>query len=285
MQDREKVFIDALKHSKCTFGIGDDGVVLGDFIIASDMFFEDIHFRRKWESLEGIVEKCFCVNLSDIYAMNGIPKYAILNIALPKDLKSPKNLAKIIAKVADKYGIKIIGGDTCIGDKLHLSLTLLGKRQKKILYRSGVKKGDYLCYLSPFGALNSPLQSFGNVKKSLKNALCYDVLQKKSRFANPKLHPQMLFALNKIAKAGMDISDGIYIDISRLARINKIDFVFLKKKDAWFYSPEEYQMLYALDKKSLQKAKNLARRFRHKLIIFAKVKQGIYRLKQKNHHS
>ena len=285
MQDREKAFINALQSSSCALGIGDDGVVLGDFILATDMFFEDIHFKRKWGNLEGIVEKCFCVNLSDIYAMNGIPKYALLNITLPQDLQNPQNLAKIITKLANKYQLKIIGGDTCIGDKLHFSMSILGQKQKKVLQRKGVKKGDYLCYISPNGALKSPLQSFGKVKNQLKNALRYDEICPKSRFISPKLYPQMIFSLNKIAKAGMDISDGLYMDLSRLAKINKIDFIFLKKKAEWFYSPEEYQMLYAFDKNNLQKAKNLAKKFRHELIVFARAKQGIYKSKRKNHHA
>lgn len=59
MRDREKAFIGALKQSGATFGIGDDGVQIGAYIIANDAFFEDIHFKLAWTDLESLVEKCF----------------------------------------------------------------------------------------------------------------------------------------------------------------------------------------------------------------------------------
>ena len=66
MQDREKAFIKTLAQSKSTFGIGDDGVLLGDFVVANDAFFEGVHFKREWGSLESLIQKSFLVNLSDI---------------------------------------------------------------------------------------------------------------------------------------------------------------------------------------------------------------------------
>ena len=53
MRDREKVFIEELTQSKTSFGIGDDGVVLGDFVVANDAFFEGIHFKM---FLDGSIE-------------------------------------------------------------------------------------------------------------------------------------------------------------------------------------------------------------------------------------
>ncbi|MCH5322794.1 MAG: thiamine-phosphate kinase [Helicobacter sp.] len=285
MRDREKAFIQALKASGETYGIGDDGVVLGDFVIASDMFFEGIHFKREWGSLETLIEKCFCVNCSDIYAMNAIPKYAIINLSFPKDFFMPASLAQIFAKIAKKYQIKIIGGDTCVGERLHISLTLLALRGKKTLWRKGIKKGDWLCTLTPNTALIPKNQRLGKVKNQLKNALRYNHTSKQSRFMTPLLLPQMIFTLNRIARAGMDISDGIALELSRLATLNKIDFKIHLKKGDWFDSPEEYQMLYAFSPKLIKKAQNLARKYRHKLIIFGRAKRGIYKTKQRNHHS
>ena len=48
MRDRESVLIRTLKQSGVTFGIGDDGVEIGAYIIANDAFFEDVHFRFAW---------------------------------------------------------------------------------------------------------------------------------------------------------------------------------------------------------------------------------------------
>ncbi|WP_104722114.1 thiamine-phosphate kinase [Helicobacter mesocricetorum] len=285
MQDREKQFIQTLKKESATYGIGDDGVVLGDFVIATDAFFEGIHFKREWGSLEILIEKCFLVNLSDIYAMNAIPKYLLLTLCIPKDMKSTKDIARIFSAMALKYGIKIIGGDTIIGEKLHFSLTLLGQKRKKVLYRYGIKPKDYLAYLSPKSVLkSSKKQAFGKNISYLKRALLFGTYPKDSRFAMPLLYPKMILALNAIARAGMDISDGIFIELSRLAKINKIGFKFLLQQSNWFYSPEEYQMLYAFSPRKLSKAKRLANQYRYELIVFARAKRGSYQLIKKNWH-
>ena len=139
MRDREKVFIEELTQSKTSFGIGDDGVVLGDFVVANDAFFEGIHFKREWGSLDRIFRKAFLVNLSDIYAMNAIPQFALLTLCLPRHFKEVTRLAQIIGECAKKHKIQIIGGDTLVGEKLHFSLTILGQRGHKTLLRKGIK--------------------------------------------------------------------------------------------------------------------------------------------------
>lgn len=286
MRDREKVFIEELTQSKTSFGIGDDGVVLGDFVVANDAFFEGIHFKREWGSLDRIFKKAFLVNLSDIYAMNAIPKFALLTLCIPKDFKEAKELARIFSAIAQDSGIKIVGGDTIVGEKLHFSFTILGKKSKKTLFRKPIQKGDFLAYLSPRSPLNlSNKQAFGKNLKHLKNALRFDQILKNSRFDFPILYPKMILAFNEIAKAGMDISDGIFAELARLAKLNSIDFKFFQPKGEWFYSPEEYQMLYALGAKKLKKAQNLARKFRHNLVVFARAKRGKYKKIKKNWHS
>ena len=143
MQDREKAFIKTLAQSKSTFGIGDDGVLLGDFVVANDAFFEGVHFKREWGSLESLIQKSFLVNLSDIYAMNAIPKYALLTICIPKDFKEARELARGFSRVAEKFGVKIVGGDTIVGEKLQIALTILGEKQKKNLFGKRFKKAIF----------------------------------------------------------------------------------------------------------------------------------------------
>lgn len=288
MRDREKVFIHTLKQSGATFGIGDDGVSVGTYLIANDAFFEDIHFKRAWASLEDLVEKCFLVNLSDIYAMNATPSFLLLTLSVPDNFKEVSKLAQIIGDCAKKYRIKIIGGDTLVGEKLHFSLTLLGQKRQRTLFRKGIKQGNILGYITPKGALNhAKMQSFGQNLKILKNSLrfCRDKkISKYSRFAKPLLYPKMLFELNNIAKAGMDISDGISLELSRLSQVNRLGFKILKQKGDWFYSPEEYQMLYAIERRNLKKMQKKAWKFRHQFVPFAVAIRGKYIAKKQNWH-
>ncbi|TLD86728.1 thiamine-phosphate kinase [Helicobacter sp. MIT 05-5294] len=288
MRDREKAFISALKQSGATFGIGDDGVLLDSYVIANDAFFEEVHFKLAWADLESLVEKCFLVNLSDIYAMNAIPRFALLSLCIPACFQEVTRLAQIIGESAKKHQLQIIGGDTLVGEKLHFSLTLLGQERRKTLYRSGIKRGNLLGYISPKGALNhAKAQSFGRNLQTLKTCLRFYAnkrIPKFSRFAKPLLYPDMLFSLNQIAKAGMDISDGIFMELSRLSAINRLGFRIFKPKGAWFFSPEEYQMLYAVDSRNLKKMRNFALKFRHQFVPFAVAIRGKYRAKKQNWH-
>ncbi|MBX7491302.1 thiamine-phosphate kinase [Helicobacter turcicus] len=290
MQDREKAFIRALVRSNATFGIGDDGVEISNFVVANDAFFEDVHFKRAWGSLESIVEKCFVVNLSDIYAMNAIPRFCLLMLTLPTDFKEVGKLAKIIGNCALKHKVKIIGGDTIAGDKLHFSLTFLGQRQKsRILTRQSIKKGDILGYMNPSSVLtHTKTQAFGKNTKILKTALRFHQhrkIQSNTRFAKPILYPKMLLELNSIARAGMDISDGIFMELPRLSHLNRLGFKVFKPKGDWLYAPEEYQMLYAIPKNKLKKMQNFAKKHRHSFVPFAKAVRGKYRESKKNWHT
>ncbi|MDY3114349.1 MAG: thiamine-phosphate kinase, partial [Helicobacter sp.] len=159
---------------------------------------------------------------------------------------------------------------------------------KKILTRSGVKKGDIVGFITPDSALvGIKTQKFGNNFKNLKIALRFYKnarIPQSTRFNKPLLYPQMLFCLNKIAKSGMDISDGIFLELTRLSALNRVGFKFIKKLGFWLYSPEEYQMLYVIDKRNLKKMQNSTKRFRHRFIPFAIAVRGKYKSKHKNWH-
>ena len=100
--------------------IGDDGAVINEkfvnkkWVIASDSFFEDIHFKREWFNLDEISYKASLVNISDMIVMNAKIKYAILNVGFPKSLslKEIKKLADGFKRAAYEYDYEIIGGDT-----------------------------------------------------------------------------------------------------------------------------------------------------------------------------
>lgn len=65
---------------------GDDGAIIDDWCFSKDLFFENVHFKREWFSLEQIATKAMLVNISDAISMNAVPKYALLGLALPKNL-------------------------------------------------------------------------------------------------------------------------------------------------------------------------------------------------------
>ncbi len=61
-------------------GIGDDcavidGAVGKDYLVTTDSLVEGIHFHRDWSDLATLGRKALAVNLSDIAAMGGTPKF------------------------------------------------------------------------------------------------------------------------------------------------------------------------------------------------------------------
>jgi thiamine-monophosphate kinase len=227
-------------------------------------------------SLKEIAKKSMLVNISDAIVMNAIPKYALLTVAIPKSYKTDdlKELSSGFKEVADEYGIDIIGGDTISNTKLDISITIVSQTKKPI-YRKGLKQNHLLAYTN----------TLGSVKKDLKRAFRNQRLPKSSKFITPKLNPKFFYEISKYISFGMDISDGLFFELSRVSKLNKLDFKFYKKysKDIGC-SGEEYEPLFGFDARHKAKIENIAKKHRIKLNIFAKAKRGKYKCKCKAHH-
>jgi thiamine-monophosphate kinase len=263
--------------------IGDDGAVIlkklkkrESYVYSMDAFFENVHFKREWLSLKQIAIKSMLVNISDAIVMNAIPKYALLSIALPNDFTQEdlKELANGFKKIAKKYGIQIIGGDTISNTKLDISITIISITKNPI-YRSGTKKGDLVCFTG----------ELGEVKKDLEKLFNNELIDKKSKFIKPKLKGDFFYNIAPLIHSALDISDGLFFELARLSKINDVGFEFLTHFDKDIgCSGEEYEILFTFDKKHKQEIEKIANLFDIKLNIFAKVVAGKYDCICKEHH-
>ena len=134
----EFALIDVLKKNmtvnKSVFkGIGDDCAVLQYksnkyLLLTSDMIIEDVHFKKNNAPAWKIGHKAMAVNISDIAACGGKPKWAVVSIGLPRntDALFVKKLYAGIEKISSKYDIVVVGGDTNASKKIHISIALLG---------------------------------------------------------------------------------------------------------------------------------------------------------------
>ncbi len=259
--NKESFFI-SLFNSKF---IGDDAAFIDGFLYSSDAFFEDVHFKRDWISLYDIGYKSMLVNISDAIAMNAKPLYALISIALPKDMSQydMEILASGIKDCAKKYGIKIAGGDTISSDKIDISITIISKTKKPI-FRKKIKEGYLLAYTG----------ELGSVKKDLDRLQRGYKISKNSKFKRPILRDAFMQKANRYIKACMDISDGLFDDLSKLSKLNRIGFDFFKKIPKRVgCSGEEYELLFAFDKRDLKKILNISKKTRTPITIFAKAKR------------
>lgn len=268
----ENYFISQFKN----IHIGDDGALVEDMVYSKDAFFENIHFKTKWMSHYQIAKKAMLVNISDAIAMNAKPKYALLSVAMPKNITKSqmRELASGFNEVANEFGIEIIGGDTISNTKLDITVTIVSKA-KKPLFRSGIKKGYLLAYTG----------KLGRSKRDLQKVLNLGSLHSKSKFIDIKLRTKFVSDCERFLKSGMDISDGLFSDLDKLSSVNKIGFRFYKKiKKDIACSGEEYEMLVAFDardKKALIRRSKLSRT---PLNIFAFSSRVKYTNRCKSHH-
>ena len=256
--------------------IGDDGALIDGFIYSKDAFFENVHFKREWMSLQELAYRAMIVNISDAIAMNAKPLYALLAVAMPKELSKTqmKELSQGFIKAAQKYNIDIIGGDTISNTKLDISVTIISKTKNPLL-RRGMKKGHLLAYTG----------KLGDSKKELQKLLRGGYLHSKSKFRNIVLRDKFIFTCKRYLSAGMDISDGIFTDLDKLSSVNALGYRFFYKisKDIGC-SGEEYEMLVSFDARHKKALLQRAKQTRTPLTIFAKATRTKYKNRCKAHH-
>jgi len=159
-------------------GIGDDCAVLegagGKYLlVTTDMLVEDVHFSRAYSSLREIGQKAMIVNISDIAAMAGEPRFAFISLALPASfsLEDFDELWQGMAEVAQKYSLLILGGDTNASfprlkeHGLVINITLIGDVWPHgLISRQGASPGDLILLTGQVGdsaAGLDLLQSYG----------------------------------------------------------------------------------------------------------------------------
>lgn len=271
--DKEQFIINAFLNSIN----GDDGAIVDNWCFSKDLFFENVHFKRSWMSLEQIASKALLINISDAIVMNAKPKYALLGLALPKNLSKAeiKALQKGFLNTAKKFDIKIIGGDTISNHKIDISITLISEIFKKPVFRKGLKIGDLLAFSGNLGQSLKGLELLQQGKKLSSN----------HRFIKPKIRKDFFYEIAQKLSCAMDISDGLSKDLSRLLKINNLGISWYKNLNSYeLYSGEEYEILFAFNPKYENFIKQCAKKHKVKLNIFGQAVKGKYEFVGKEHH-
>jgi len=271
--DKEALVISKIKSDY----IGDDGAIVGEYIYSMDAFFEDTHFKREWMSMAQIGKKAMLVNISDAIAMNAKPLYALVTLALPKDITPAQidELTSSMQECAKEFGCEIIGGDTISSDKLHISITIISKSSNP-LKRVGLQDGDLLAYTG----------FLGESKQDLEKLFKGETIDKNSKFYEPVLRADFIYQAREYLRVGMDISDGLFCDTNKLLDINDKGIELLYEiSDEAGLSGEEYEMLIGFDSKYLLKIRQIAMQTHTPIRVFANItSKNQQRLKCNSHH-
>lgn len=203
-------------------GVGDDAAAVawpgGTLLLTTDTLIEDVHFRRKTTTLHELGAKALAVNLSDIAAMGGEPRYALIALALPATAVAADvdELYAGIRELADRHRVAVIGGDTCADpERLVLTLTVVGRVEGAPVRRSGARPGDAILVTGTLGAAAAGLAVLERGLLAGPDAGAAPLLAA-HRTPTPRV------AEGRLARAGgasamIDLSDGLATDLAHIA--------------------------------------------------------------------
>lgn len=219
-------------------GVGDDAAVLefGDkqTLLTTDLLIEGVHFDLAYMPLKHLGYKAVMVNLSDVYAMNGIASQITVSIAISNrfPLEAIEELYAGIQLACKNYNVDLVGGDTTSSvTGLLISITAIGEADKKdVVYRSGAKKNDLLVVSGDLGSAYLGLQVLEREKQVFQaNPNSQPDLDMYSYIVERQLKPEarkdivvLLKELDVKPTSMIDISDGLSSEILHICSQSEV---------------------------------------------------------------
>lgn len=183
-------------------GIGDDCAVIAPARKRQLLTVDPVIFGRHFDAAvppAAVGAKLLKRNLSDIAAMGGKPRAAVVSLCLDRSVRIRwlREFHRGLAATARRYGVTLVGGDVAEAPGvLAASLTLLGEATgARVLTRRGARAGDWIAVT---GRLGGSLAS-GHHHRFL-----------------PRLAEGEWLARRKEIRSMMDVSDGLAKDLAAL---------------------------------------------------------------------
>ncbi len=285
-------------------GIGDDAAVLNlpeghQLLTSTDLLIEGVHFRHDWTDCEALGHKAVAVNLSDIAAMGGSPRYLYLGLACPDEAEI-SDIDAFLRGVLDetaKYGVSLVGGDTCRSPgPWMISVTVEGSAPRdQAIGRDGAQPGDLIMVSGTLGDSALALRLIEEDKDAHTSLL--------KRHHQPVAQVELgrLLGENHLASAMIDVSDGLAGDLEHILQASQVDGlieeaelplseefqVHLGKAPALLelalYGGEDYELLFTVTPDQAPSVRELcaARQFPVTTIGYISKGSGLLSLKEK----
>lgn len=216
-------------------GIGDDAAVVepgrGTLdVITTDTLVEGVHFERSFMSPADLGHRTLAVNLSDLAAMGATPRVAVLSLVLPPAMAAADldTLVDGLLALADQHRVALVGGNITRTDgPLVIGMTAVGAvRRRRVVTRAGGRPGDELWVTGTLGAAAAGLACLQqDPAHRASGNVALNACITRYRRPEPRVRIGTLLGRNRIARAGLDLSDGLADGLRQLTQASGVGAV------------------------------------------------------------
>ena len=204
---------------------GDDAAawesVADTYLFTTDAMVEGVHFTRDTLSWEDVGWKVMAVNVSDIAAMGGRPRYALVTLGVPpefplSDLDSIYD--GMLAMTLQPWAVAIIGGDMVKSPTVFINVALVGSIERAPMTRDSASLGDFVAVT---GLLGSSAGGLALLQNETEPSVSADPLLQAHRRPMPHLYQSDILMEERVS-CGMDVSDGLLTDLVKICMASNV---------------------------------------------------------------
>jgi thiamine-monophosphate kinase len=263
-------------------GIGDDCAVLAEsdnlcWLVSTDLLVENVHFVTKWHRAYTLGRKSIAVNISDIAAMGGTPRFILISLVVPSSIQEHwlKNWHDGVKSMLEEFSCVLIGGDVSKGEQLTINITVIGTAHpSNVVYRSGASAGQDI-YIT--GELGSSAAGLELLRKGYSDSSEFYPLIKTHLDPQPQVEIGNKLGQGHLVGAMQDVSDGIATDLSHICKASNVSAVIdadklpidelvqrienevnLSALDLALFGGEDYQLIFTSSKKNSPQIRKIA---------------------------
>ncbi|ACO04024.1 MAG TPA: thiamine-phosphate kinase [Persephonella sp.] len=257
-------------------GFGDDCACVNLdgklMLFTGDIQLENHHFIKGKIKPEDLGWKLVSINVSDIVACGGKPRWGFISIGIPESTEYSfiEGVYKGMNDALDRYGFSVIGGNTTSSEEIILDLFLVGETER-FVPRGGAEEGEVILLSGFTGCSRAGLELLLMDRESYED-FEMRLIEKHTR---PEARYDLQNLIQRYARSCIDISDGLVGDLSHIQKMSGVKLVIEKDKlpvdpdlerfckkygkdiyDYILYGGEDYQLVFTVNKQDTEKFKD-----------------------------